>query len=698
MTELNFCLKELTIKQFRSLSDYTLRAQPDFCEIRMKSEENAKDLCEFIAQFLYSPTPPDGTILLEREEKTSLLRAADGVRSYEGDAFAFTEELPGITLTGLEEAIFRELLLNVIHEGAPAPVSPALLDFCLRPYGAPGKLMSNIHSLDEKKKRYTTPEGTGKTDRALGRHKELSEQILAAEGLPAQKAQLLKELEGYHAKLDENAKRAVILKADMKNYADDVKLVRNRENASSLKNEIHAKEKKLRILKYEAQQEAPLPQPIELYDIKQAYADFSRVTARLCDAQNRLSSARDNLEFHEKMFEHADFDAKGVQREYSRIHRNNRGRLVFLGISAFLCLTAFLLFVLYSTLTESSLLFCGLMSGSVFLLSLMFFVASTMFSYQTRRILERLRIKTKKEFDELYQRLIAHKKIRKDCKEQIEKCQKQCEELTRQSEEQKERMKQLLSYTGRPLSTTAEITRLCDRILCNSEAIRELEEQLEESKKTYEKMLSADVSKPTLSISSEFIALERELDFLQRQTAALVSKKTKAEEALQQIEQQMAEAEAKKAELLATEREIEQLSGEYNSICALQKPHLKEAASWKGKLEELFCENADRLLRNIRRPDEHFALSDRLLPIIVCQGEITADEFSDSYIARAAMLVYKLLLSMEFLKKRPLFFYDGFSFADQKTAGEIIQKLTASKVQLISLLGPDSHSVKDYYQ
>jgi hypothetical protein len=248
------------------------------------------------------------------------------------------------------------------------------------------------------------------------------------------------------------------------------------------------------------------------------------------------------------------------------------------------------------------------------------------------------------------------------------------------------------------LETTAQISHLCDRILSNSDAISELEQQLAQQKRIYQRMLSADVNKTTLTVSNEFLALERELDFLQRQSAALLSKKSKAEAVLAELDRGIAEAERLHEELMATEKEIEQLSREYNSICALQKPHLKEAASLKDYLETNFCAAADTLLRNIRKPGEHFALSERLLPMIVCRGEIVAQEGDDSYLARAAMLVYKLLLSMEYLKHCPLFFFDGFSFLDQNTARDIIVKLAENHYQLLLLHSPNSQSVKELIQ
>ncbi len=695
MTDMNFRLESLHVVQFGSLCDFRLQAEGRLCEFFIKDEQSARDLCDFIAEFLYSSQPPDGEMVLMTEKDGPLcLRVREGLRSQEGNALADGQELPGLALTGLNEEIFRELLMNFVHEGVPTPVSPTLLDFFLQPYHAPGKLMRNIRSLDEKKLLYTTPDQTGKSDLALRRHRELSELLETEEPLKAQRNEVLRELEGYNAKLDENAKRSVIIKADMNTYADDVKLMENRENASHLKNEIQAKEKRLRIMKYDAQREVPMPQPIELFDIKQAYSDFSRVSAQLRDNQNRLTEATDRLEQQKSLFAHADYDAESVHRDYCRIERNRKGRWGFLFTCAALTFLAFVTFLLLF-FSDCSAAFSILVGGSVFLAALMCLVASTMFSHSTRGILVKLHIKTRKDFDRLHDRLREYEKEKLRLAGEIETLRQQCTLYSRLTEDQKDKLRELLAYTELPLDTTAQISHLCDRILSNSDAIRELEQQLAQQKQTYQRMLCADVNKTTLTVSNEFLSLERELDFLQRQTTALLSKKDKGEQRLAQLDQGMEQLRVLRQQLEETEREIEQLSREYNSICALQKPHLKEAASLKDYLETNFCEAADTLLRNIRKPGEHFALSDRLMPMVVCRDRIVAGEGDDSYLARAAMLIYKLLLSMEYLKHCPLFFFDGFSFLDQNTARDIIAKLTEKHYQLLLLHGPNSHSVKE---
>lgn len=695
MTEMNFRLESLHVVQFASLRDYRLQAEGQLCEFFIKNEETARDLCDFIAEFLYSPQAPEGEMVLATQEHGPLtLRVKEGVRSYEGEASLENPACPGHALTGLSEEIFRELLINFVHEGVPTPVSPALLDFCLQPHNAPGKLMQNIHSLDEKKRIYTTPEGTGKSDLALRRHREITETLSAEEPLRAQRNEVLRELETYQAKLDENAQRTVIVKADMNTFSDDVKLMENRQNASHLKNEIQAKEKRLRIMKYDAQREVPMPQPIELYDIKQAYSDFSRVSAQLQNEQNRLNAAQDSLKEQNSRFAHADYDAESVHEDYQRIERNRKGRWSFLWVCAALMVLALGSFIAL-IFSPCSQLFAGLVGLSVFLGAAICLVISSMFSHSTRQILKKLKIKTRKDFDRLHARLQEYESNKAYLEAQIQTCRQQCLLYERLTEDQKEKLKALLAYTGLPLETTAQISHLCDRILSNSDAIQDLEQQLAQQKRIYQRMLSADVNKTTLTVSNEFLSLERELDFLQRQNAALLSKKSKAEAALAQLDEGIAQAERLHEELKNTEEDIEQLSREYNSICALQKPHLKEAASLKDYLETNFCAAADELLRNIRKPGEHFALSDRLLPVVVCRGEVVAKAGDGSYLSRAAMLVYKLLLSMEYLKHCPLFFFDGFSFLDQSTARDMIVTLAENNYQLLLLHSPNSQSVKE---
>lgn len=696
MTDFTFTLVKLTITEYRSLAGYVLEPDGSFFECTVQDARQARDICDFITDLLYAPCPPEGSVELDTPQGRLILTGRDGQRSAQGD-FSWPEQLSwGMALTGLEEGVFREVLGTFVIEGVPETVSPALRDHCLKPFGGLANLIYNVEKLEDKKNGFSNSAQTGKTDRLLQRRQELCERIGTQDQMESQIAQLEEELQSYNDRMDDNAKRAVILKADMKNYTDDIKLVENKENAAHLKNEIQFNEKKLRILRYEAQREAPLPPPGELRDLRQTYSDYSRISAQLCDAQNQLMSAADNLDYHNNIFSHATFDAEGVKQEYDRIHANRKGRTVFLAATALMTLVAFVTFVGLAAFSDSSLLFCALVGTSLFCFGLMCFVASTMFSKQTQTILQRLNIQTKKEFDELHDKLKAHEKTGNVYRERLEKCKKQCQLYTKLSDDYLQKLKNLLAYTQKTFETNAQISHLCDRILLNCDAIYELEQQLKNQKQTYERMLSADVEKEDLTISREFSALERELDFVQRQTASLLAKKTEAEASLQKLKEQKERLESDKAELSALERELETLSGEYNAICALQKPHLKEVAALKGQVEAQLCQQADLLLRNIRKPNEHFALSDRLLPVILCQGKTVAGENDSSYIGRAAMLVFKVLICTEYLKKCPLFFFDGFSFVDQKTAKEILNKLLTTQHQLLALNSPHSSCLKEW--
>ena len=56
------------------------------------------------------------------------------------------------------------------------------------------------------------------------------------------------------------------------------------------------------------------------------------------------------------------------------------------------------------------------------------------------------------------------------------------------------------------------------------------------------------------------------------------------------------------------------------------------------------------------------------------------------------------MLSMVLLKKCPLFFVNGFSFCDRKTAEEIVNKLKNSGHQIVSLTSPGSARLKELIQ
>ena len=693
-----FSINKIFIKQYKSVNDLSLDTSGELSEFSMSSFEKANDVCDFICDMLYTCERMEGFIELEANGETVKI-GADGEERCVVPENALEEgKSLGEALTGLDERVFRELFVVIVDQGETRPIPPEALDACLRRFGAPEGLFAAIDRLDREKELFTNKNKNGKSDAAIARHKELSEKCDAVHLIESKRAGLEREIAGYDERLDENAKRSVILKADMKNHTDDIKLLENRENAAHLKNEIQANEKKLRIFRYEAERELPLPQPGELSDIKRLYSDFSRIRAELSDSANQLAGAKENLEYHKKIFDHEDFDADSVLRQYDNINKNRRLRLTFLALTGVFALAAVVTFIILALDPGSKLLFAALVGLSVFIASLICFVISDMFSKKTEIILEKLKIRTKKEFDDLHEKLNAHRKTEVLYTEQITRCEKQCSVFARLSDDYLDKLRRLLSYTGIDLSSSQDVSSACDRLISNCDTISELEDQINLQKQNYRKMLKNNVEKEDLVVSKEFAALERELDFVNRQNASLMAKKAAINEQLAALDEEEKKIDGLRAQLEETDRQIEELSKEYNAVCAKQNPLLRQAEEIREKLSAAICPTADRLLANIRRPGEHFSLSRRMLPQIVNGGEPLEQEVSRRYLSQMATLVCRLMFSMVLLKKCPLFFVDGFSFCDKKTAEEIVNKLKGSSHQIVSLTSPGSVRVRELIQ
>ncbi|MBQ9543579.1 MAG: hypothetical protein IJV00_00465 [Clostridia bacterium] len=693
-----FYIKKIYIKQFKSLSDLTLEPSGELSEFSMPSAEAAGDVCGFVRGMLYGDGEMKGFIEIETDGVTVKI-ASDGEdrivvppEALEGAA------TPGEALTGLDADVFGELFNISVDQGETRQIPPENLDACLKRFGAPEGLFSSIEKLDREKERFTNKNGDGESDLAIARHRELTEKCDAVHLIGAKRAELENQILSYDERLDENAKRSIILKADMKNYTDDIKLLENRENASQLKNEIQANEKKLRIFRYEAEKEIPLPQPGELSDIKRLYSEFSRVKAELSDSANQLVSARENLEFHKKIFDHEDFDADSVLKQYDTINRNRKRRFLFLILTGVFALAAVVTFIVLTLNPGSKTLFDALVGLSVFIVGLICFVISDIFSKKTEIILDKLKIRTKKEFDGLHEKLNAHRKTEVLYTEQVTRCEKQCSVFTRLSDDCLDKLRRLLSYTGLDLGSSQDVSNICDRLISNCDTISELERQIDQQKQTYNKMLKNNVEKEELVVSKEFAALERELDFVNRQNASLMSKKASVNEQLAALDEEEKKIEEFAEELAETDRKIEALSKEYNAVCSKQNPLLRQAKEVREKLSGAICPTADKLLANILRPGEQFSLSKRMLPQIVLDGKPLEQEVSRRYLSQMASLVYRLMLSMVLLKKCPLIFVDGFSFCDKKTAEDIVNRLKSSSHQIISLTSPGSARVKELIQ
>lgn len=684
---------KIYIKKYGSLPELSLDLSEGVNEISAISRERAESVASFVADLFYGRAPAEGYVELALGDKSVKIAAEGDLRCVEpSDALDGSESI-GEAVFGIGEDVFRELYCVRVSQGEAAPVSPDLLDACLKKFGAPQGLFKAIDAIDGQKKIYTNENGDGKSDLAIKEHRELEEKCAQVDLILSKKQEISREMENYDARLDENAKRCVILKADMRRFTDDIRLIENRQNASQLKNEIAANEKKLRITKYEASRQIPLPQPGELSDIKRIYADFSRIKAQLSDSANQLMSARENLEYHKKIFDHEDFDADSVLRQYDIINSNRRWRLALLGLSVALMLAAVIVFIALAVSPSGSMLYATLVGLSVFIAGLISFVASDIFSKKTEMILERLKIRTKKEFDDLHEKLNAHKKTQVLYEEQTERCEKQCDVFSRLSDDYLAKLRKLLSYTGLPAETSQEVSSLCDRLISNCDAIAELEEQIAAQKQTYQRMLSANVNKKELEVSPEYSALERELDFVNRQNASLLAKKEASQKKLEELDGEMAKIDEYRAGLEECERRIGELSREYNAVCASQNPLLRQAEEIREKLDDAICPTADRLLANVRKPGEHFSLTRRMTPVITDENGQEAP--GNGYLNRLAALVYRIMLSMLHLEKAPLFFVDAFSFCDKKTAEEIVSRLKDTGHQIIVLNFPGSVPLRE---
>ena len=110
------------------------------------------------------------------------------------------------------------------------------------------KLYSSRSDLEKKKSLLMNDSKTGELDILLNERLRSKETSKDFEEKQEDYEAAKKILEEINNKIASNNKRMVILKANMKDFTDDIKLTENRENASSLKSEILQNEKKLKLL------------------------------------------------------------------------------------------------------------------------------------------------------------------------------------------------------------------------------------------------------------------------------------------------------------------------------------------------------------------------------------------------------------------------------------------------------------------
>ncbi|MBQ3075646.1 MAG: hypothetical protein IJC26_06215, partial [Clostridia bacterium] len=338
-------------------------------------------------------------------------------------------------------------------------------------------------------------------------------------------------------KIDENDRRCVLLKADMAGYEDDLRLTQNKENAEELYHKITAKEKKLRIASYEVSSKIGRLSEEELDEMKNDYNRLSLSITDLNEARIALSSAEENLAYHEALFT-GKHSLDALEEKKAKIGKEKRLRLALCVFGILLIAGAACLALLLNHL-NFNVITCIATAAAVALCGVSCLFISTLFTSRIKVILDEYNVEDLAAFYEIYEKVAAHNKTTQVYHGEVESAQELCIKKNRE----KNAIYNALAAKVKALGfreEDGELLAVCDEIIEANDALLDLQNELEEDKELYRKMLTENVGSESLTVSPEFLSLQKEHAFLTAQNDALYKKKALVSARLQEAKEKSA--------------------------------------------------------------------------------------------------------------------------------------------------------------
>ena len=443
------CIEKIEIQKFKKIRDLMLEPEAGANLIFGSYRCGKTSLCEFIQFALYGA----GSVSLARENAEDalgkMILRADSVRFLiERSVIGGKEELtfseldsgeavqtdltPGEYLTGLNQDSFdRITYFRQARFEAPYLKPKASFLKQLSSYQEDTKnLYQTLSEQETELFSYHNGQQNGSLDLLLAERDALQALVDERPKREEEIASISSTLQELGERIDENDRRRVLLKADMAAYTDDLKLSENKENAEEIHRSLQAKEKKLRIASYEVSNKIGKLSKAELEELRGDYNHLSLAVTGLAEARMALTSAEENLSFHERLFVGNDNPAHYTE-EAAKIRKNKALRTLICllgvllmagGVALFLLLNDADFDLITSVCAGSALVLCGIAALCV----------STVFSGAIAKILQRNQKSSLHDFHEFLDRLRAHEKTTLVYREQVlrqeENCQRKSDE------------------------------------------------------------------------------------------------------------------------------------------------------------------------------------------------------------------------------------------------------------------------------
>lgn len=482
-------------------------------------------------------------------------------------------------------------------------------------------------------------------------------------------------LEEIDAKLDENDRRCVLLKADMAGHADDLKLSQNKENAEDLNRRIQANEKKLRIANYDVTNKIGKLTPEELDEMKGDYNRLSLSVTALNDARMALTAAEENLEFHEKLFA-----GKGNARNYSaekkKIAKNKTLRMI-LQILAVLLVGIGVATALILHSMDFDLTVAIAAASATGILGIALFFLTSIFTFNIQKILKDSGKKSVVEFNEYLDRLNAHSKTTQLYRDQVKTERERCAKKGQETEEAQNVISQKIKKLGYT-EEDGEVLAICDEIIEANDALYDLQALVEEEKEQYRKLLSKDVENQSLTVSPEFQALQKELAFLSVQNESLYKKKALLSSRLKSAKEQLEQdPEVLNEELKKLEEALKNEEAEYETIRLKLALENTKKENFENEIKARLQQSINEKLSFMLKPGESF-LFDEVFELCFCDQKSVLPLMGagGGMVSEMGLLAFRLSMAQMLKKNRlPMIFDDSLAMLAPDAAKDLYEVL-----------------------
>ncbi len=391
--------------------------------------------------------------------------------------------------------------------------------------------------LEKKRNGFCNAEKNGTLDLLLEKEGLLKKELEEHPDWEKEASDCLEALSEIREKIDDNDRRCVLIKADMAGFADDLKLSQNKENTEETFHKIVAKEKRFKIASFEVSSKIGKLTRKELDDMKEDYNRLSLAVANLNKARNKLSSAEENLTYHESIFTGKN-SLENLSETREKIKKQKNAKLALYIVCILLMSAGIALGVLLHYF-DFDLITCIASSLALALCSVSALCISTLFNTRIKALFSKHDAESLSHFYKLFDKVTAHNKTTEVYREEVLVCESFCKEKLDEKDAVQERIAKKVKALGYS-EEDGELLAVCDEIIEANDALFDLEDEIEKDKIEYKKKLCENVDGEKMTLSPEFVSLQKELAFLLAQNDALYKKKALISARLQEAKEKSA--------------------------------------------------------------------------------------------------------------------------------------------------------------